>query len=112
MTGAPKVRTMEIMDELEAGPRGVYSGAIGWFGVNGAMDTSIVIRTIVMDDDDRGVVVSPTRTATFGIGGAITVLSAPHDEYVETLIKARGVAAALTAAQVDDRNSIEKRQGM
>ncbi len=102
MTGAPKVRTMEIMDELEAGPRGVYSGAIGWLGVNGAMDTSIVIRTIVIDDDYREAGVLLTRTATFGIGGAITVLSAPRDEYVETLIKARGAASALTTAQVDN----------
>lgn len=98
MTGAPKVRTMEIMDDLEAGPRGVYSGAIGWLGVNGAMDTSIVIRTIVTADDERPEGESRTRSATFGIGGAITVLSSPGEEYVETLIKSRGVASALAVA--------------
>lgn len=98
MTGAPKVRTMEIMDELEAGPRGVYSGAIGWLGVNGAMDTSIVIRTIVTSDAIDVGRESISCSATFGIGGAITVLSDPVDEYVETLIKSRGVASALAAA--------------
>ncbi len=87
MTGAPKVRTMEILDVLEGGARGVYSGAIGWLGLNGAMDTSIVIRTLVVDDREG--------VAVFGIGGAITALSDPGDEYLETLIKARGVAAAL-----------------
>ncbi|MGB3687367.1 MAG: aminodeoxychorismate synthase component I [Ornithinimicrobium sp.] len=87
MTGAPKVRTMQILEELEGGPRGVYSGAIGWVGVNGAMDTSIVIRTIVRTGE----------SATFGIGGAITALSHPQAEYDETVIKARAVATALAA---------------
>ncbi|MGB5951847.1 MAG: aminodeoxychorismate synthase component I [Ornithinimicrobium sp.] len=86
MTGAPKVRTMQILEDLEAGPRGVYSGAIGWVGLNGAMDTSIVIRTIVMT----------SNVTTFGIGGAITALSDPAEEYAETLVKARAVAHALT----------------
>ncbi|WP_202976971.1 chorismate-binding protein [Ornithinimicrobium flavum] len=52
MTGAPKVRTMEILDELEGGPRGVYAGAIGWVGLDGSMDTSIVIRTATWRDGD------------------------------------------------------------
>ncbi|MGB3762828.1 MAG: aminodeoxychorismate synthase component I, partial [Ornithinimicrobium sp.] len=91
MTGAPKVRTMEILDALEGGARGIYSGAIGWLGVNGAMDTSIVIRSVVL-----GPVDSEGRSeAVFGVGGAITALSDPDQEYMETLVKARGVAAAL-----------------
>ncbi|MGB7424324.1 MAG: aminodeoxychorismate synthase component I [Ornithinimicrobium sp.] len=91
MTGAPKVRTMEILDALEGGPRGIYSGAIGWLGVNGAMDTSIVIRSVVLGPADS----TGRAEAVFGVGGAITALSDPEEEYVETLIKARGVAAAL-----------------
>lgn len=94
MTGAPKVRTMEILDQLEGGARGVYSGAIGWMGLNGAMDTSIVIRSVVLDRTFG----ESHCAATFGVGGAITALSDPAAEYAETLIKARGVAAALSAS--------------
>jgi para-aminobenzoate synthetase len=93
MTGAPKVRTMEILDDLEQGPRGVYSGAIGWLGLNGAMDTAIVIRSIVLQTSGPH-----AGRATFGVGGAITALSDPAAEYAETLLKARGVAAALRQA--------------
>jgi len=93
MTGAPKVRTMELLDDLEAGPRGIYSGAIGWLGVNGAMDTSIVIRSVVLQTAGP-----QAGKATFGVGGAITALSDPDAEYAETLLKARGVAAALRRA--------------
>lgn len=88
MTGAPKVRTMEIIDRLEGGPRGVYAGALGWIGVNGAMDTSIVIRAATWVDG----------WIQFGIGGAVTALSQPATEYAETLDKARALASALVAA--------------
>ncbi len=87
MTGAPKVRTMEILDALEGGPRGVYSGAIGWLGLNGAMDTSIVIRTATVVDG----------RAQLGVGGAVTALSDPQEEYAETRTKARSLLAALAA---------------
>ncbi|MGB7448349.1 MAG: chorismate-binding protein, partial [Ornithinimicrobium sp.] len=90
MTGAPKIRTMELLDDLEAGPRGVYSGAIGWLGLNGAMDTSIVIRSIVLQTAGP-----QAGRATFGVGGAITALSDPAAEYAETLLKARGLTTAL-----------------
>ncbi len=85
MTGAPKLRTMEIIDELEGAARGVYSGAIGWFGRGGACDLSVAIRTIVLDGG----------TATVGAGGAIVVDSDPEAELAEMLLKARAPIAAI-----------------
>jgi para-aminobenzoate synthetase len=88
MTGAPKLRTMEIIDDIEREARGVYSGAIGWFGLDGTVDLSIVIRTIVM----RG------GSTTIGAGGAIVMQSDPQEEFDEILLKARAPMAALTRA--------------
>jgi para-aminobenzoate synthetase len=84
MTGAPKRRTTEILDEIEEAARGVYSGAIGWFGFGGAADLSVAIRTVVLSGG----------RATIGAGGAIVVGSEPEREYEEMLLKA---AAALRA---------------
>ncbi|HZV73801.1 MAG TPA: aminodeoxychorismate synthase component I [Conexibacter sp.] len=93
MTGAPKRRTMEIVDELEAGPRGVYSGALGWFALGGAADLSIVIRTIVVTE----------QGASFGAGGAIVSLSDPREELREVRLKARALVETLLPAEVRDR---------
>ena len=79
MTGAPKKRTMEIIDRLEEGARGIYSGSIGFFGLNGSVDLSIVIRTIV---------VSPAGV-TVGAGGAIVALSDPQAELEEMILKSK-----------------------
>ncbi|MFB7334335.1 aminodeoxychorismate synthase component I [Streptomyces adustus] len=88
MTGAPKLRTLEIIDRLEAGPRGVYSGALGWFSLSGAADLSIVIRTIVASSEG----------ASFGVGGAVIALSDPVEEYEETLVKSRTMTAAIVGS--------------
>jgi para-aminobenzoate synthetase len=85
MTGAPKRRTMEIIDELEGGARGIYAGAIGYFGAGGACDLSVAIRTIVVE----------AGKTTIGAGGAIVVDSDPEEEIAEMLLKAAAPAAAL-----------------
>ncbi len=85
MTGAPKKRTMEIIDELEGEARGPYSGAIGYLGLGGGCDLSVAIRTIVVDGESTSI----------GAGGAIVVQSDPEEEYEEMLLKARAPARAI-----------------
>ncbi|MDX2604398.1 aminodeoxychorismate synthase component I [Streptomyces caniscabiei] len=101
MTGAPKERTMRIIDELEGGARGVYSGAIGYFSLLGTADLSIVIRTAV---------VTPDRVR-YGIGGAITALSDPDAEFEETAVKAAPLLA-LVGGEFPGRRPALTRAGL
>lgn len=86
ITGAPKIRAMEIIAELEPTCRGPYCGSIGYIGFNGDMDSSIVIRTYAIKNKD----------ITFQAGGAVVADSSPHDEYEEALLKANALRRALT----------------
>jgi anthranilate/para-aminobenzoate synthase component I len=85
ITGAPKIRAMEIIDELEPVTRGPYTGALGYLGFNGESQLSIIIRTAVYN---RG-------TAYFHAGAGIVADSSPDAEYEETLAKARGFFQAV-----------------
>jgi para-aminobenzoate synthetase component 1 len=85
ITGAPKIRAMEIIAELEPTQRGPYCGSVGWFGFDGGMDTSITIRTYAIKDG----------WVTFQAGGGIVADSDPAAEYEESLAKARALIAAL-----------------
>ncbi len=90
ITGAPKIRAMEILEELEPVRRGPYTGAIGWIGPDGAMQTSIAIRTFIADG----------RLMTLHVGGGITYRSEPAAEWAETVAKARGPLSAIGAIEV------------
>lgn len=85
ITGAPKIRAMEIIDELEPTQRNVYTGSVGYIGFNGDMDFNIAIRTLIKKDEN----------IFFQVGGGITWDSNPEEEYQETLDKAKSIMKAV-----------------
>jgi para-aminobenzoate synthetase len=89
MTGAPKLRTMEIIDAVETSPRGVYAGAFGWLSADGRADLSVVIRSLVASPEGE------EWRYTWGTGGGVTVRSTPEEEWAETRWKAARLRAAL-----------------
>jgi anthranilate synthase component 1 len=89
VSGAPKVRAMEIIDELEVSKRGVYAGAVGYLGFNGDMDLAIAIRTAVIKDGKLHV----------QAGAGIVADSVPQNEWVETQNKAKAVLRAAEIAE-------------
>lgn len=88
LSGAPKVRAMEIIDEFEPEKRGIYAGAVGYIGWDGAMDTAIAIRTAVIKDE----------TLYIQAGAGIVAESVPRNEWDETMNKARAVFRAVSMA--------------
>ena len=100
VSGAPKIRAMEIIDELEPVKRGVYSGAIGYLAWNGNMDTAIAIRTAVIKDD----------TLHIQAGAGVVYDSKPELEWMETMNKARAIfkAVSLAAEGIDGTSNNER----
>ncbi|MBM3581681.1 MAG: anthranilate synthase component I, partial [Alphaproteobacteria bacterium] len=88
VSGAPKVRAMEIIEELEPERRGVYAGCIGYFGANGEMDTCIALRTAVIKNG----------TVYVQAGGGVVADSTPEGEYQESCNKARALIRAAEEA--------------
>jgi para-aminobenzoate synthetase component 1 len=101
ITGAPKIRAMEIIAELEPNRRGPYCGSIGYLGADGSMDTSIVIRTYCLLENEL----------SFQVGGGIVADSDPAAEYRETLDKARALIEALRDGNHDDERSHQHNNG-
>ena len=88
LSGAPKIRAMQLIAKHEHSPRGIYGGAAGYFSYSGNMDFAIVIRTMILEGD----------TLTMRAGAGIVADSVPEDEYQETLNKSRAVFKAAELA--------------
>jgi anthranilate/para-aminobenzoate synthase component I len=92
MTGAPKPRAIEIIQDLEGGPRGIYSGALGYLGADGSAEFGMIIRTLIFQRTAEG------HDVSLGIGGGITIDSEPAAELAETELKAKALLDALGVA--------------
>jgi len=89
MTGAPKIRVMQEIDDIEAGPRGIYSGALGYFTPEGNFDFNVIIRTIIYN--------ASQNKLSFHVGSAITFDADPEQEYNECMLKAESMINVLRA---------------
>ena len=89
ITGAPKLRTMEIIEELEPERRGLYTGSIGWFGFNGDFELNVVIRTAFIQDG----------VAHIQAGAGLVADSIPKNEYIESLAKGKALWQAKEMAE-------------
>ncbi|MZG29572.1 MAG: anthranilate synthase component I [Nitrospinae bacterium] len=89
LSGAPKIRAMEIIDELEPTRRGLYGGAVGYISFNGNMDTAIAIRTLLVKD----------KNAYLGVGAGVVADSVPENEFEETMNKGRALLKAIEMAE-------------
>jgi anthranilate synthase component I len=101
VTGAPKIRAMQVIRDLEGNPRGVYGGIVGYLAANGSMDTCITLRTLVMQG----------QTVSIQAGAGIVADSDPEREYQETLNKARALAAAVELAEGEPGRPVENTGG-
>jgi para-aminobenzoate synthetase component 1 len=102
ISGAPKIRAMEIIEELEATHRNIYTGSMGYLGFDGNADFNIVIRTILMKDN----------MAYIGVGGGITWESDPAAEYQETLDKGRALFEALNYIHTSNTRLTQARRSV
>jgi para-aminobenzoate synthetase component 1 len=83
MTGAPKIKAMELIEKYEVFKRGLYAGSIGYFSPEGDFDFNVVIRSLFYNKENQKL--------GFAVGGAITIESDPNKEYEETLLKAKAI---------------------
>lgn len=92
ITGAPKIRAMEIIEELEPTRRGAYCGSVGYIGFDGSMDTNILIRTLTYENNQ----------VSLQVGGGIVAQSNPQNEYQETLDKAAAILGSFSTAHIEE----------
>ena len=93
MTGAPKIRSMELIDQYEKSKRGAFSGSFGCISPNGDFDFNVIIRTILYNAE--------TRYLSFQVGGAITYAANASEEYEECLLKASAIMKVLNVERLE-----------